>query len=192
MLTGAALGFFNHLLGGESWARERLAAFAGKAVRLQFGGDRDIVATIGNTGLLERGGDPGGSTGVTVSLPADAPARWIVDRTSLFSSVSIAGSADLAETLGFVVRNLHWDIEHDLSRVVGDIPARRGVQLGRRFADWHLRSAERLAQVAADYLTGEAATVAKRPEVEAFCSEVDALRDDLARLEKRVQRLESD
>ena len=191
MLTRAALGFLNHLLRGESWARERLAVFAGKTVRLQLGGDRDVVATIGETGLLGTGADPGGLAGVTVTLPADAPARWLVDRASLFSSASISGSADLAEALSFVVRNLRWDIEHDLSQVVGDILARRGVQLGRQFADWQLRNAERLAQAAAEYLTGEAATLARRSEVAAFCSGVDAIRDDLARLEKRLQRVEA-
>lgn len=191
MLTRVALGFLNHLLAGESWARERLAAFAGKTVCLQLGGDRDILATIGNTGLLESASDPVASPSVTVSLPVDAPARLLVDRAALFAAATIAGSADLAETLGFVFRNLRWDIEHDLSQVVGDIFARRGVQFARRFADWQGQSVGRLAQAAAEYLTGEAAVVARRAEVEAFCSEVDALRDDLARLEKRVQQVEA-
>lgn len=190
MLTRAALGFLNHLLAGESWARQRLAAFAGKTVRLQFGGDRAIGITIGETGLLEGGGDLTQSASVSVTLPVDAPARLLVDRASLFSSATIAGSVELAETLGFVFRNLRWDVEYDLSQIVGDILARRGVQFARQFVDWQRRSAERLALATADYLTGEAATVARRSEVEAFCSEVDSLRDDLARLEKRLQRVE--
>ena len=33
MLTAAALGFVNHLLAGEDWARARLKPFAGQTAR---------------------------------------------------------------------------------------------------------------------------------------------------------------
>jgi hypothetical protein len=53
------------------------------------------------------------------------PAKLLLDRDALFASVKLSGSADLAECLAFVFRNLGWDIEEDLASVLGDIPARR-------------------------------------------------------------------
>jgi ubiquinone biosynthesis protein UbiJ len=41
----------------------------------------------------------------------------------------------------------------------------------------------------AEYLTEEETAIARRRDIERFCAEVDALRDDLARCEKRLERV---
>lgn len=190
MLARSAIACVNHLLNGEPWARERLLAFSGRSARLQFGSNRSLLVKISENGLLESAEDDTPAD-VSIGLPDDAPARALIDTASLFSSATISGSADLAETLGFVFRNLRWDFEHDLSQLLGDVVARRGLQLAMRVARWQLLSARNLAFGVAEYLTEEDATIARRPDVERFCLEVDALRDDLARFEKRLTRAEA-
>jgi ubiquinone biosynthesis protein UbiJ len=190
MLTSSALAFTNHLLAGEDWARDRLAGFAGKTASLQLGSQMSVWVRISETGLLERTVAESPPT-VSIQLPADAPVRALSDRASLFASATIAGSAELAETLGFVFRNLRWDAEHDLSQLVGDVLARRGLQLAARLARWQVSGARNLALGVAEYLTEEAPAITRRRDVERFCSEVDALRDDLARCEKRLARAEA-
>jgi ubiquinone biosynthesis protein UbiJ len=128
---------------------------------------------------------------VSIGLPDDAVIRVLTDPPSLFSAATISGSADLAETLGFVFRNLRWDIEHDLSRVTGDIAAQRIFQVAKGLLQWQWRAARNLALGMTEYLTEEERAIARRGDVEQFCSEVDALRDDCARVEKRLLRLES-
>lgn len=62
---------------------------------------------------------------VTISFPQDALLLVLTDRPAFVAAARISGSGELAECLGFVFRNLQWDIESDLSQWVGDIAARR-------------------------------------------------------------------
>jgi len=192
LLATPALALVNHVLASEDWARERLGAFAGKTVRVQWGGGAALLVRISADGCFEgAAADPGTPVAVSIGLPGDALVRLLTDPATLFSSATIAGSADLAETLGFVFRNLRWDIEHDLAQVVGDVAARRGLQLVAGLARGHLTAARKLALGLAEYLTEESTLISRQREVEVFCLQVDELRDDLARLEKRLGRIEA-
>jgi len=183
----AAFGFANHLLAGEDWARQRLLAFSGQTAELQFGYAL-LRFTISKAGLLEEADVAAGAL-VSIRLADDAPVRALADRPSLFSSATVAGSAEFAETLGFVFRNLRWDVEHDLALLTGDVFARRALHLAVALGRWQGASARNLATSIAEYLTEEEAALVPRRALASFCSDVDALRDDLARLEKRVDRL---
>ncbi|MCM8612370.1 hypothetical protein [Accumulibacter sp.] len=196
MIAPVVLPFANHLLETDDWARERLAAFVGKSASLRLGGREFLRVVIDERGLLQR--DAAGTSAtvatvatVSIELPADTPARLLGDRAAVFAAATIAGSADLAQTLSQVFGNLRWDIEEDLSQLVGDIAARRGLQLAGHVARWHWQATSRLAGAVAEYLTEEAAEIASRRDIQGFCDEVDLLRDDLARLEKRLSRLEA-
>ncbi len=190
LLSRPALAFVNHLLASEPWARERLIGFAGKIARVHFGNGAVLQVRISETGLLEED-KTGVEATVSIGLPNDAVIRVLTDLPSLFSAATISGSADLAETLGFVFRSLRWDIEHDLSRVTGDIAAHRIFQLAKGLLQWQWQAARNLALGMTEYLTEEEHAIARRGDVEQFCSEVDTLRDDCARFEKRLLRLES-
>lgn len=157
---------------------------------MQFGNGAVLQVRISETGLLDED-TSGVDATVSIGLPDDVVMRVLTDPPSLFSAATISGSADLAETLGFVFRNLRWDIEHDLSRVTGDIAAHRIFQVAKSLLQWQWRAARNLALGMTEYLTEEEQAIARRGDVEQFCSEVDALRDDCARVEKRLLRLES-
>lgn len=183
-LVAAALG---HLLARENWARERLRPHAGAIVRIE-GGPLALVLCIDEHGLLVAS-DSGGDADVILSLPSDAPVRLLLDRQSFFAGIRLAGSADIAEVLAFVFRNLRWDVEEDLARVVGDIPARRLSLLGDRVVRGVREGGQRLAANVAEYAAQESGIAVPAREVTQLVSDIDRLRDDLARLEKRVQRL---
>ena len=188
MLARPALALVNHLLRGEAWARDRLIGFAGKTALLQFGSGT-LLVRIGDEGLLEAGA-AGTPATVSITLPGDAPALALTDKASLLSSATISGSADLAETLGFVFRHLRWDIEHDLSQVLGDVLARRSLQFAKHLGQWQLVAARKLATGVSEYLTEENAAIVRRREIEKFSHEVEVLRDDCLRLEKRLAHVE--
>ena len=190
MLAKPALAVLNHLLASEDWARGKLVPFAGKTARLQLGSGIVFLVRINEGGLLESAASDILPT-VSIILPADAPVRALTDSASLLSSATISGSADLAETLGFLYRNLRWDIEEDLSQVLGDVVARRAVQVMGRLVRWQVSGARNFALSVAEYLTEEETAIARRQDIERFCADVDALRDDLARCEKRLERVKS-
>lgn len=128
---------------------------------------------------------------VSITLPSDAPLRALTDRSSLFTAAKISGSAELAESLGFVFRNLRWDVESDLSLLVGDIAARRLVEGSKQLVKWHVQQTTNLALNVAEYFTEEKPAIARSQNISAFCRDVGDLRDAMDRLENRVASLES-
>lgn len=184
----ALLGIANHLLAGESWAPKRLAPFAGRAARIEFGAlTFPFVVTEGGFFATCTDKSP---PAVIVCLPNDAPLRALTDRSSLLSTAQISGSADFAEALAFVFRHLRWNAEDDVARLVGDIAARRLVQRGKALLSEQLDKVRRFSANVAEYLSGDAATLAGRKDLERYGVDVGNLQLDLERLEKRLARLE--
>lgn len=189
MLVDAALGWVNHLLAGEEWARDRLKAFAGQAVRLELGA-LSLPLAITASGYFVAG-DRKAAASVALTLPADAPLRALTDRPSLRAATQISGAAELADCLGFVFRNLRWDAESDLALLTGDIAARRLFEGGKQLVTWHQQQAKNLALGLAEYFIEENPTIARHQDVSIFCREISSLQETMAELEQRVATLES-
>jgi ubiquinone biosynthesis accessory factor UbiJ len=179
----------NHLLERENWGRQRLLPFAGQAACIA-GLPFALTMTVSDSGIFRPAGADE-EAAVTIELPTDAPFRMLGDPSSVFAAARLSGAANFAETLAFVFRNLRWDYEADLAAIIGDIPGRR---LAKALADglaWHRSAAQRLGMNAAEFATEEAQLVTSRRDLMEFARAVDQVRDDLARLEKRISRLAS-
>lgn len=190
MLDLALLQAFNRLLADAPWARERLAPFAGQRARLVLG-PLPVAFRIGPDGTFESLGT--GTPAVDIVLPADAPLALLQGqgRDALMRKAHITGAADFAEALGFVLRNLEWDVEEDLSRVVGDAAAHRLVTAGGRLAAAQAEAVRRLAENIAEYLRYEQPVGMLPAEADSFKEEAAALADRTASLEKRLLALEN-
>lgn len=177
----------NHVLQASPWATERLRAHAGSHVGCVLGSLR-CVMQIDPRGFLQASEST--TTDVLIQFPDDFLLTALVDRSKLMSSARISGAADVAETLAFVFRNLRWDAEGDLADWVGDIPARRLSLAGAALLASTQASGRRVLQNIREFATEESGLLALADEIKEYASEVDRLRDDVARLEKRLQRLE--
>jgi len=124
-----------------------------------------------------------------VTIGAAALPAALRGEDALLREIGIEGGADLAAAVQYLFRHLRWDIEEDLSGVVGDVLAHRMVEQGRRFAAWNREAAEKLAQNLAEYWTEEQPLLARPADVRQFLTGVDQLRDDLARIEKKIEAL---
>ncbi len=182
----------NHLLARAPWARERLLPYSGSVLRLQLDPLR-FDFEIDASGLLSApaaAGDRGTVTDVTVSLPlGQLPAALIGGSATLMNAVSVQGNAELADAIGFVFRNLEWDAEDDLARVIGDIPAHRIADTARALKRNHDRAIAAFGANLSEYFAEEQAILVTQGLTRSFEGEIRSLRDDLARLEKRVLRL---
>jgi ubiquinone biosynthesis protein UbiJ len=187
MLSDVAVGFLNHLLFSEGWAPERLRAFSGQSVRIEIGAFGWPLRVTSDGGFAV--GAKNTVATVTISFPQDALLLVLTDRPALVAAARISGSGELAECLGFVFRNLQWDIESDLSQWVGDIAARRLLAGGKQWLAWQSGQIVNLALNFAEYVTEEDQMLARRQDVSAFCSEVGKAQEELVRLEKRVVQL---
>jgi len=189
MLTAA----INHALRGEAWARERLAKHAGKTVRLDLT-PWSVTAVVMEDGLL--GTAPDAAT-ADVSLALSASALPLIALGALGDGVQaaamrhvrIVGDAELAHSLSALFQHLRWDVEEDLSRVVGDAAAHRLVAGAQAVAGQADQARRRLTDNLVEYLTEEQPTLVTRAQLSAHADAVRTLADDLDRLEKRLARL---
>ena len=187
IFTAPAAAAINHLLRSASWARERLMPFAGKTAHF-------VLAPFAVTLTIRDSGEVEDSIAATppdavFTLTPGVALRLLASDKNAWQEVQMSGDTELAREVLFVAQNLRWDAEEDLSRVFGDILAHRMVQAASGFKHWQLQAADSIARSAAAYWTDEQPLIATRHDVERFVREVDALRDDVARAEKRIQQL---
>jgi ubiquinone biosynthesis protein UbiJ len=184
-----AIAFVNHLLAAEPWARDKLAPFAGKRVRVKALPLPDLAFAVTAEGILEAAAE--GEPDLTVTLsPADLP-RLLQGDDAVVRSIGFTGDAELAAALQYLARHLRWEAEEDLSRVVGDVAAHRIASAGRDFLAWQKDAGVRLGENVAEYLTEEAALVAPPAAIARFGRDVADLVDALERLEKRLDRIDA-
>ena len=176
----------NRLLRQNSWAMERLRPFAAKIVRVDC---FPVTMLLGITETGEAATAPDITPDVTIRLSPVVMLRLAARDASAWNDIAVEGDAQLAAALNHVARNIRWDVEEDLSRVFGDIAAHRMVETGRKLDQWGRQGTDNLARSFAEYWTEEQPLIAGRADVEQFNREVDALRDDVARLEKRIEQL---
>lgn len=190
MISSLFLSATNHLLAQAGWARQRLQPHAGRTARLVLSPVAEIDFSVANDGqLAEWSGEEAPEVSLRLAV-ADLPRLLVDGLETAMRHVRIEGNAEFAEALGFVFRHLRWDAEEDLSRLFGDIAAHRLVEGGRKVVDEGRRSLERASGNVAEYLTEESTLLVPRKALPAFAEEVVALRDAVARLDKRVARLE--
>lgn len=194
VLTAPALAAINHLLGQAAWTREKLRGFAGQCVRIEWSppvlAAVSVMFEIAPDGLLAvplAGVDS--VAAVSIVLPSDTPLLVLRGQEALLRETRISGSAEFAETLGYVLRHLRWDAEEDLARVVGDIAAHRLVGGATAFAAWQRDKLTALAENLGEYLTEERPAIVRRPASADFAAGVAAVQADLERLAQRLRRL---
>jgi len=190
MLERGAVAGMNHLLSQQSWAAERLRPFAGRGVEIRCAPFPELRLTILQSGLLERASGESANALVITLKPGALPLLLARDEKAR-GRIEIEGPADLAGAVDDLFRNLGWDFEEDLSKVFGDVVAHRLASGGKAVAAWQREALQRLAQNLAEYWVEERPLLVRPADAERFRRDAGALHDELARLEKRIERLES-
>ena len=123
----------NHILSQESEAVARLGRQQGRVVSVRW---RDMALRLRVTpaGLLEvaAGDAPADlSLSLTQELVRDL-AQTIIRGAK--PDVRIDGDVQLAAEVNWLVDNVRWDVEEDLARVLGDVPAHAVAGAARRLS----------------------------------------------------------
>jgi len=172
-------------------ARKRCRGLEGRSFRMELEG-------LGVGFTLTSGGES-----VTLSAEPEADARLAGRPLSLArlavtgdeellrsKSVRITGDPIVARDFHELIRLAAPDFEEELSRLVGDVAARRLANLARGAAGWGVDAADRLSRDVAEYLQEESRDLPTRHEVEGFLDRVDGLAEAVDRLEARIGRIE--
>ena len=125
-----------------------------------------------------------GSLLALTQLATPAAAEAIRDGT-----VELHGDARIAQSFERLLRYAKPDIEEELSVLLGDTAARNIGEFARRARKWGEDARETMQQNIREYLQEESRAVPSRQEIDDFRNNVHALRDDVARIEARLNRL---
>ena len=181
----AAASLANRALAREDWARERLAAHAGRKLRI-VAGPAALTLAINADGSFA---DTEEAPDLTLTVPAlrvpalmARPERWN-------ELVVAAGDASLASTIGELAQTLPWFVERSLARIFGPIVGAHLAEAGRRLLALPGYAAERAGSSFASYAGDEAGLVTGARAGSEFTAEVAALAARADALGERVDRL---
>lgn len=176
-----------HLMQQNSWTAPLLQPHAHKHVLLDFKVAQTML-TILNDGTLAVAGDAA-QADATIHLPPSLAMRLLRKDPLAHSLIKIDGDTALGMEVGKILAAVRWDIEDDLSKVVGDIAAYQVVQMSQEKLHRWQSQAKNLSEMLVEYWQEEQPILAKKTRIEQFNRSVDQLREDTDRLQQRVDKL---
>lgn len=188
MLTSIAVAPINHILRGESWACKYLQSYSGKTICVQIPPLFELNMIIQANGEVQDTLKQEKMDATLCLSPGVLPGLFAHDEDA-YSKIKISGDTDFANELIHISKNINLNIEQDLSRIVGDIPAHRIAQAGEKVIQWHADSINNLSQALVEYWMEEQPMLAKSPYINGFANEVKTLQDKADQLDQRIQLL---
>jgi ubiquinone biosynthesis accessory factor UbiJ len=198
MLTGALENALNRGLPRSPRAQALCAQLAGKKLAIEVPdvtrvvvestGDMLHINTTSTAARSSADARPdaeiiGGPLGL-LALGGEAPQAVLQRR-----GVEIRGDAHVAEAFRELGILLRPDLEEALARVVGDVPAHQVGHFTRLAFSWGRRAAATALTNLSEYLAHERRDLVPRNEGDQFLRGVDVLREDVDRLEARLDLL---
>jgi ubiquinone biosynthesis protein UbiJ len=183
----------NRLLGLDPEGAAALGKLQGRVLRVELEGVGMAVTVVPESSALRLFGNYAAKPDCVIrATPAALLSMALAEHREdqVFSgAVSIEGDNALAQAIGEVAKGLDIDWEEQLSTIVGDIAAHGIGNQVRAASRWTERSGRILTSDLQEYLIEEGRLVPSKSEVREFLDGVDALRDDVARIEARIERL---
>jgi len=110
--------------------------------------------------------------------------------TSLPTDMQIIGDIGLAQRFQDIMQNIEIDLEEPLSKWVGDTMAYKIGKFVRGTSRFAINTSKIIATDISEYLRFEINMLPDDLLVEEFSKDVDVLREDVERLEQRINKLE--
>ena len=106
------------------------------------------------------------------------------------ASVQVRGDAEIADLYRELIVAARPDLEEELSRYIGDLPARRLSQVAKSVRRWARRARSAAGANIAEYLQEEGRDLVNKTEAEEFLRGVDEVREAVDRIETRLKAIE--
>ncbi len=187
MLKPLVTRFLQHITSQNEWSRPHLQPFAGKVVAFDF-----VLAKV-NLLILEDGSlaiaGETASPEATIHTPPSLVLRMLAKDEAAKMFFKIDGDTQLATEFSKVLQNMRWDIEEDLSHVTGDIAAFKIGEFSKKAFTEMRQQSINSAEMLSEFWQEEKPILAKKRHVQQFNADVDTLKSDVARFEKRLEKL---
>lgn len=190
MLLASIEKLLNRSLPRSPRAQALAMALSGRSLAVEMtGAGKVVVSSTGERLRIER--DTGATADASVSagpftLLALAAGQ---SQTLPHPGATLRGDSDVAQKFSELLRLLRPDPEEELAQLVGDAPAHHLGRLARAAAVFAQRAARTGATNVAEYLAHERRDLVPKAEGRQLLEGVDALRDDVDRLEARLEHL---
>lgn len=190
--ASAASQGINHVLKPEPWAMAELARHAGKVILLglPIGNLCFEIAPEGSLVAVSNIDAPSLELEVSSEVLSVLAGGSGNLREQAMKSVKITGDADLAQLLGRLAGQIRWEYEEDLARFIGDAPANFAVRQGKKFVSAGKAAVTDLLENVIEYVSEERRVLLNKRDFMIHKDELNALRDAVDRIEKRIQILE--
>jgi ubiquinone biosynthesis accessory factor UbiJ len=189
MLKPIATRFLQHICSQNQWSKPYLVPFAGKTIAFDFVLAKANVIII-EDGSLAIGGETHAPE-ASIYAPPSLVLRMMAGDEAAKMQFKVEGDTHLATEFSKVLQNMRWDVEEDLSQITGDIAANKIGDATKKIVSTAKKQATDTAEMLSEYWQEEKNILAKKRHVEQFNADVDALKSDVARFEKRLQKLTS-
>jgi ubiquinone biosynthesis protein UbiJ len=178
----------NRVLEREAWARQRLAAHAGRTFVISSGPVASAFA-IDESGRVASALPAASRPDLTLRLsPLDMPA-FLADPTRWDRYVKADGDQALAATLKDLAPTMPWLIEQAFASVLGAIAGQRVADIGRRLLAFPEYAAERVGDSVAGYARERSGLLVTGDESRAFTRQVGELASRVDALAARIDAL---
>jgi ubiquinone biosynthesis accessory factor UbiJ len=191
MLTSTIENVLNRGLPRSPRARQICRELQGRRVGIEVTGfTRFLVESTGETLRVTRdaaaateaelAGGPLSLMALVGSTPEDVLQR---------GDVQISGDAQLAQKFRELALLLRPDVEEELSQFIGDVPAHQIGRFARAAFGWGQKATDTTVRNVAEYLAHERQHLVPRAEGDQLLKGVDRLREDVDRIEARIDVL---
>jgi len=181
----------NHLLDQQRSSKFKLQKEAGKVLALRIA-PMQLGLRVNDQGYFQ---PSAASNGVAAPADTQISMQWadligsVSNPNAMSRKAAIEGDMDFAQTVSTVINDLSWDPERDLARVAGDAQAVWVMNTLSAFGTNARDVVQRFKNNLREYVVHEKSMAPTASEFDAFRGEVNQLRDEVARLEKRLAKL---
>ena len=175
----------NHLLSQNDWMQSDLINHKNKIVIIEISGFKTIfkVKEDGQVEMINDSKDYDCKIKLTIN---DLIGQLVNNKNG---KINIEGDIELANKISQVLRKIEWDLEEDLAKYIGDIPAIQTTKALKKIKNTTKENIKTLTSSLIEYWQEENKILAKTRDVEMFNKKIDTIVEDTERVEARINNI---
>jgi len=173
----------DHLLSQNDWMQSKLVDHKNKIIIIKIS-DLKLILKVDENGLLHSLNEAE-KFDCIIKLTVNSFISQLINNNN--SNISIEGDLELANQVAQVLKKIEWDIEEDLSKYIGDIPAIKTTKILKKVVTKGQKNIGNITGALLEYWQEENKILTKKRNVEIFNSDVDKIVEDTERLEARIK-----
>ena len=173
----------DHLLSQNDWMQSKLVEHKNKIIIIKIS-DLKLILKVDENGLLHSLNEAE-KFDCIIKLTVNSFISQLINNNN--NNISIEGDLELANQVAQVLKKIEWDIEEDLSKYIGDIPAIKTTKILKKVVTKGQKNIGHITGALLEYWQEENKILTKKRNVEIFNSEVDKIVEDTERLEARIK-----